>query len=149
MIWINENFILYCGPRASPQNNENMDRTKIVLEFIFRASPTIVYNFLTTPACLVRWFCDTVDINGHTYAFAWNDSVESAVLVEDIEDEKIRFEWLDKEPDEFLEFNLSTSPITGETILEIIDFCDEDEVSDYRTLWESQVRTLRKEMGDA
>jgi uncharacterized protein YndB with AHSA1/START domain len=126
-----------------------MERTKIELEFIFRASPTILYNFLTAPACLVRWFCDAVDINGMEYAFSWNDSVEAANLTEDIEEEKIRFEWAEKEPGEFLEFRISTSPITGETILEITDFCDDDEVGDYKSLWESQIRALRKEMGDA
>ncbi|MFZ1786900.1 MAG: START-like domain-containing protein, partial [Saprospiraceae bacterium] len=40
-----------------------MRREKIDLEFIFKASPAIVYQFLTQPACLVRWFCDAVDIN--------------------------------------------------------------------------------------
>ena len=126
-----------------------MERTKIDLEYIFRASPTIVYNFLTTPACLVRWFCDAVDINGLTYSFVWDNFAEVANLTEDIEEEKVRFEWEGKEEGEFLEFRIYTSPVTGETILEITDFCDSDEVADYKKLWESQIRDLRKEMGDA
>ncbi|MBK8828004.1 MAG: hypothetical protein IPO26_15175 [Saprospiraceae bacterium] len=44
-------------------------RVRIDLEFIFKASPTIIYNFVTTPACLVRWYCNEVDITGETYAF--------------------------------------------------------------------------------
>jgi len=126
-----------------------MERTKINLEYIFRASPKIIYNFLTTPACLVRWFCDSVDINGETYSFVWDDFAEIANLTEDVEDEKVRFEWEEKDEGEFLEFRLSTSPVTGETIMEITDFCDSDEVPDYRNLWESQIRDLRKEMGEA
>lgn len=126
-----------------------MERKKIELEIIFRASPTIIYNFLTAPACLVRWFCDAVDINGIEYAFSWNESIETANLTEDIEEEKVRFEWVDKDEGEFLEFRLSSSPVTGETILDITDFCDSDEVDDYMSLWESQMRNLRKETGDA
>ncbi len=126
-----------------------MERKKIELEFIFRASPTIIYNFLTAPACLVRWFCDAVDINGIEYAFSWNESIETANLTEDIEEEKVRFEWVDKDEGEYLEFRLSSSPVTGETILDITDFCDSDEVEDYMSLWESQMRNLRKETGDA
>lgn len=126
-----------------------MERTKINLEYIFRASPTIIYNFLTTPACLVRWFCDSVDINGETYSFVWDDFAELANLVEDVENEKVRFEWEDKDEGEFLEFRLSTSPVTSETIMEITDFCDSDEVTDYGKLWESQIKDLRKEMGEA
>ncbi|MDV7400981.1 START-like domain-containing protein, partial [Arthrospira platensis SPKY1] len=78
-----------------------MERVKFSLEFIFRASPTILYTFLTSPACLVRWFCDEVDINsdaqGDTYAFFWSGSEEVAQVLEDIEDERIRFKWLEAE----------------------------------------------------
>jgi uncharacterized protein YndB with AHSA1/START domain len=126
-----------------------MERTKIELEFILRASPTILYNFLTTPACLVRWFCDEVDIQNMVYSFVWDKSSEVAILTEDIEEEKVRFEWEDNEDGEFLEFHISTSDVTGETILRIMDFCDEDEIADYKSLWESQIKVLRKEMGDA
>ncbi|RMF24438.1 MAG: activator of HSP90 ATPase 1 family protein [Bacteroidetes bacterium] len=124
-----------------------MKRVKINLEFLFRASPTILYKFFTTPACLTRWFCDEVDINGSTFTFVWGGSEEVAELVEDVEDERIRFHWEDSAPDEYLEFRMSRSPVTGETILEITDFCDEDEVEDQRQLWESQIKTLRQETG--
>jgi hypothetical protein len=39
------------------------------------------------------------------------------------------------------------SPVTGETILEVTDFCDEDEVEDQRQLWISQIEDMRKETG--
>jgi uncharacterized protein YndB with AHSA1/START domain len=130
-----------------------MERVKFSLEFIFRASPTILYTFLTSPACLVRWFCDEVDINsdaqGDTYAFFWSGSEEVAQVLEDIEDERIRFKWLEAEnEDEYLEFDISQAPITGETILVITDFCDADELQDQKRLWASQVQELKKEMGE-
>jgi uncharacterized protein YndB with AHSA1/START domain len=130
-----------------------MERVKFSLEFIFRASPTILYTFLTSPACLVRWFCDEVDINsdaqGDTYAFFWSGSEEVAQVLEDIEDERIRFKWLEAEnEDEYLEFDISQAPVTGETILVITDYCDADELQDQKRLWASQVQELKKEMGD-
>ena len=125
-----------------------MERVSINLEFIFRASPTILYKFLTTPSCLIRWFCDEVDISDDIYTFSWDGAEEVAKLVEDIEDEKLRFVWEEADdPDEFLEFRISRSPVTGETILEIIDFCDDDETDDQRNLWESQMKQLRQETG--
>ena len=117
------------------------------MEFLFRASPTILYKFLTTPSCLIRWFCDEVDISDNIYTFNWNGSEEVAELVEDIEDEKLRFVWEDAEADEFLEFHMSRSPVTGETILVIVDYCDDDETDDQKNLWESQVKQLRQETG--
>ena len=75
-------------------------RVRIDLEFIFKASPTIIYNFVTTPACLVRWYCNEVDITGETYAFYWQGSSEVATLVDDIEDERVRFKWDEADDEE-------------------------------------------------
>ena len=125
-----------------------MNRVSFTLEFLCRASPTIIYKFLTTPSCLIRWFCDEVDIQDDTYIFIWNGSEEEAVLVDDIEDERLRFKWTEADDEEeYLEFRLDKSPVTGETILEITDFCDEDEVEDQKQLWESQINELKKETG--
>lgn len=125
-----------------------MKRVKIELEFILRASPTIVYQFITQPACLIRWFCDEVDVEQDRYVFNWAGSEEEAELLEDIEDERLRFRWLEAdEPGEYFEYNMRKSPLTGETVLEIIDFCDEDEVADQKELWESQLVRLRQETG--
>lgn len=124
-----------------------MKRIPVDLEYIFKASPAILYKFLTTPACLVRWFCDGVDINGDIYTFTWNGSDEDAEVVDDIEEERIRFVWEDADEGEYLEFRMYRSPVTEETVLEITDFTDEKEVEDLRRLWDSQIKNLRQETG--
>lgn len=125
-----------------------MKRVQLKIEFILRASPTIVYNFLTHPACLVRWFCDKVDIDGEMYTFEWNKSKEWAELLDDIEEEYLRFRFDSAETDdEFLEFRISTSPITDETILEISEWCDETDLSDQKLYWENLVQRMQREMG--
>ncbi len=125
-----------------------MERVKIDLEFIFRASPTILYKFITTPSCLIRWFCDEVDIQGDVFTFAWSGSEEIAKLIDDVEDDRVRFQWDDAESDkEFLEFRMRKSPVTNETILEITDYCDSDEVADQEQLWKSQITQLRSATG--
>lgn len=133
---------------AKFQYRMSAKRKKVELEFIFRASPTIIYNFVTTPACLVRWYCDEVDITNDVYTFYWSGSSEVAYLIDDIEDERVRFEWeASMYPNEYLEFKMYRSDITNETILEITDFCDEDEVQEVKDLWSSLVVELRKECG--
>ena len=125
-----------------------MKRVSFESEFIFRASPTILYKFITTPACLIRWFCDEVDINGENYTFSWDGADEEAEMIDDIEEERIRFKWEDADDDEeYLEIKFSKSPVTGETILEIIDFCDEDEFNDQKQLWDNQIKVLKQETG--
>jgi uncharacterized protein YndB with AHSA1/START domain len=124
-----------------------MERVSIEMEFLFKASPTILYKFLTTPSCLIRWFCDEVDIQDEEFTFAWQGTEETAYLIDDIEEERLRFQWEEAEDDEYLEFRISRSPVTGETILEITDYCDEDETEDQKALWTSQMETLRTAMG--
>ncbi len=124
-----------------------MKRVSFEIEFLFRASPTILYKFLTTPACLVRWFCDAVDVTEDEFVFEWNGSQEVALVIDDIEEERLRFKWEDAPDNEYLEFRFEISPVTNETILTIRDFCDEDEVDDQKKLWTSQVEMLRRETG--
>lgn len=120
-----------------------MQRVSFESEFIFKASPAILYRFLTAPDCLIRWFCDGVDIQNDVYTFEWDGAEEVAELVDDIEEERIRFEWEDGEEGEYLEFRMYKSDVTNETILELTDFCDEDEASSQKDLWATQMVQLR------
>ncbi len=121
-----------------------MSREKIEMEFIFRASPAILYQFLTSPENLVRWFCDSVDIKEDIYTFGWDGNVQEAFLIDDIEEERLRFKWEDDEEiGEYFEFRMYKSDITLQTILEITDFCDKDEVEEQKDLWASQISELQ------
>jgi len=126
-----------------------MERVSVKIEYLLRASPAILYQFFTNPSALVRWFCDGVDVEGdNLYTFEWNGSEEPAELTENVEDELVRYNWLDDDrADEYMEFRLSKSPVTAETILVITDFCDEDEVEEQKQLWETQISQLKKETG--
>lgn len=124
-----------------------MQRVAIEMEFLFRASPTILYKFLTDASCLIRWFCDEVDIEKDVYSYSWEGSEEVAKLVDDIEDERLRFQWEEGEDGEYLEFRMKKSPVTGETILELTDYCDKDETEEQKQLWSTQMAQLRRETG--
>jgi uncharacterized protein YndB with AHSA1/START domain len=125
-----------------------MKRTKLEMEFIFKASPTLLYTFITTPACLVRWFCEHVEIDEDLFSFSWNGNYEDAEMVDDIEDERVRFKWLDAEnQDEYFEFRMYKSDMTQETILEITDFCDAGDEKSVRDLWTQQMTDLKLECG--
>jgi len=125
-----------------------MDRESFELEFIFKASPAMLYNFLSTAEGLVRWFCDAVDIDKNKYDFYWSGSRETATLVDHEDDKKLVFKWEGAEDEnEYLEFLMYKSPITNETILKITDFADADEVDDQIELWESQIDELKKAIG--
>ena len=125
-----------------------MERVQIKMEELFKSSPAMLYQFITDPACLVRWFSDEADVEGPNYEFTWNGAVETATLVETDEESRIRFKWDDADdPDEYLEFRMYKAGVTDQTVLEVHDFCDDDEVDDSRKLWTSQLKQLRQEIG--
>ena len=69
-------------------------------------------------------------------------------MIDDIEEERVRFRWLEADDDEeFLEFRMYKSTITNETIVEITDFCDDDEVDEVKDLWNTQMNKMRVECG--
>ena len=64
------------------------------LEFPVRCSPSILYEFLSTPAGLQEWFADKVDERDNVFSFSWNGTTEKAEVMESEEEKFIRFHWM-------------------------------------------------------
>lgn len=118
------------------------------IERTFRSSPTILYNFLTTPSGLVQWFADKVDLNGDIYTFEWNGDEQNAEVLNFEEEEYIKLRWEDEDDDKaYFEYRIKKNEITGETILYITDFAYKEEIKSTISLWESQLDDLKKCIG--
>ena len=109
---------------------------------MFKASPSILYLFVTQPTGLVRLFCDKVDNICDRYTFSWEGDEEEAVMVDDLEEELVKYVW-DERPDEFLQFRIYRTDITNETILEVTDYCDDDEVKEQQDIWQMYIRKFK------
>ncbi len=118
------------------------------LEYPVRCSPSILYEFLSTPAGLQEWFADKVDEKDNTFIFSWKESSEKAEIVEKEQDKSIRFHWTTSSKNEFFEFSIDKSEITNQTILVIKDFANKNEIQDQSQLWESQVKDLFHRLGN-
>jgi len=124
------------------------DKVEFILEFVVKASPKMLYKFLSTPSGLSEWFADNVNSRGKRFVFIWDGSEETAVLVNKKTDKHIRFKWEeDEEEDTFFEFKLETDDLTNDVSLIITDFAEEDEVEESQLLWESQVNSLLHAIG--
>jgi uncharacterized protein YndB with AHSA1/START domain len=124
------------------------DKVEFILEFVVKASPKMLYKFLSTPSGLSEWFADNVNSRGKKFVFIWDGSEETAVLVNKKTDKHIRFKWEeDEEADTFFEFKLETDDLTNDVSLIITDFAEEDEVEESQLLWESQVNSLLHAIG--
>ena len=90
---------------------------------------------------------DSVDINGDTYTFVWNGVPEQADIIEDIENEIVRFRWDYSDDHEYFEFAIELSEVTGDSILYVTDFAEESDRRDQEILWDSQIANLIKRIG--
>ena len=80
-----------------------MERVKIDLEFVIKSSPTILYQYLTTPSGLVEWFCDDVNIKGSKlYSFFWDGEEFKAELTKKINGKLVKFKFLERAEEEYI-----------------------------------------------
>lgn len=126
------------------------EKVEYSMEFVVKASPKMLYKFLSTPSGLSEWFADNVNSRGKEYTFIWDGSEEVATLVNKKVDKHIRFKWQeDEEGDEenYFEFKLEIDDLTNDVSLIITDFAEEDEIEESKLLWESQVNSLLHAIG--
>lgn len=126
-------------------------KTKYKLEFQIQASPSLLYQYISTPSGLSEWFADNVNSRGEIYTFIWEGSEEEAVLLTKTKDERIKLHLTDDEdPDSFFEMRIQVDAITKDVSLMITDFADdEDEVEEGKMLWRNLVDELKQILGSA
>jgi uncharacterized protein YndB with AHSA1/START domain len=125
-----------------------VERVKIELEFVIKSSPTILYQYISTPSGLVEWFCDDVNIKGSKrYIFIWDGEENEAELVKKVNGKYIKFKLNNNDPDEYFQFEVTKDELTGDIGLLVTDFVDADEEEEMRLLWESQVSDLKHALG--
>lgn len=124
------------------------EKIEFNLEFVVKASPKMLYKFLSTPSGLSEWFADNVNSRGKGYSFFWDDSEETATVLSKKADQYIRFRW-DEEEDEdaFFEFRIVTDDLTNDVSLLVTDYAEEDEIEESKLLWESQINSLLHAIG--
>ena len=123
-------------------------KQQFTLEFPVRCSPSILYEFLSTPAGLQEWFADKVDERDNVFSFSWNGTTDKAEVTESEQEKYIRFHWMHLPKEEFFEFRIEKSEVTNQTILIIKDFADKGEVKDQSQLWDYQVKDPFHRLGN-
>jgi len=123
-------------------------KQQFILEFPVRCSPSILYEFLSTPAGLQEWFADKVDERDNVFSFSWNGTTDKAEVTESEQEKYIRFHWMHLPKEEFFEFRIEKSEVTNQTILVIKDFADKSDVKDQSQLWDYQVKDLFHRLGN-
>lgn len=123
-------------------------RGKYELEFVIHASVEMLFEFISTPSGLSEWFCDNVNIRNGIYTFIWDEQIQQARLLKNINLEAIRFQWVDKTDGSYFELKIQKDEITNEVSLIVIDFADTNaEREEGKRLWNNQVERLMQVIG--
>lgn len=121
---------------------------KFEIEIVIRASAGILYEFLVTPSGLSEWFCDDVNIRNGIYTFIWDGQLQQARLLKTIEEQLVRYQWVDKTDGSYFEFKIQRDDLTNDISLIITDFAtDKIEQESSKLLWQSQIDKLLHVMG--
>lgn len=124
------------------------EKIKYEMEFPIQVSPSLLYQYISTPSGLSEWFADNVNSRGEFFSFIWSGSEEKAKLLIKKSPERIKFRWLEDEgKDFFFELRIQVDEITKDVALIITDFAEEDEVEGGKLLWENMVSNLKQVLG--
>ncbi len=124
-------------------------KNKYEFEFIVNASPSMIYQYLTSASALSQWFADDVVYKAGQYIFIWGDQKERAKKTKNKRNERVRFQWLDEdgnETDYYTDFRINVDELTKDVSLIITDFSEDDE-EEVLLLWENQIEDLKHILG--
>ncbi|TRO66621.1 START-like domain-containing protein [Christiangramia sabulilitoris] len=126
------------------------EKIKYEMEFPIQASPSLLYQYISTPSGLSEWYADNVNSRGEFFTFIWEGSEEKAKLLSKKSDERIKFKWIDDEDTPyFFELRIQVDDITKDVSLMITDFAEDDEVDEGKMLWENMISDLKQILGSA
>ena len=125
-------------------------KTKFEMEFVFQASPKLLYQYISTASGLSEWYADNVNSRSEKFTFIWDENEEEAILLKKKSDQYVRFQWSHADsPEEYFELRIVVDEITKDVSLFVTDFAEEDEVEESKMLWENQIDDLKHVLGSA
>ncbi|MDT0644029.1 START-like domain-containing protein [Zunongwangia sp. F363] len=124
------------------------EKIKYEMEFPIHASPSLLYQYISTPSGLSEWYADNVNSRGEIFTFIWEGSEEKAKLVSKKSDERIKFRWIEEDDTSYyFEIRIQVDDITKDVSIMVTDFAEESEVEESKMLWENMISDLKQVLG--
>ncbi|MBX2951160.1 MAG: ATPase [Leadbetterella sp.] len=125
-----------------------MAKFKYTQEFPFRASPKVLYNYISTPGGLQQWFAESVTLNSdNKFVFNWDGNDHVAELTSSRLNKSSRFDFTGEDAGNYLEFKFVTSELDNSIYLKVTDNSDNDDSDDLDTMWNELIANLKEIVG--
>ena len=127
-------------------------KLKFEIEYPIHASPSMLYQYISSASSLSEWFADNVNSRGIIFSFFWDGTEEKAELLSSKSNSYVKFKWLDGSEDQdkcYFEIRILVDEITKDVSLIVTDFAYEDEVDENKMLWDNQISDLKQVIGSS
>ncbi len=129
-----------------------MEKTKFVAEYELRASPKMLFPYLSTASGLSQWFAAKVNtMPEQRLDFQWDNESHVARQVSMRQNKGVRFEFVDTvengSENNYVDFRIDQSELTQATFLRITDFSTNPDEDDLQDLWDGLIDKLKEIVG--
>ena len=130
-----------------------MSKHKFVVEFELRASPKVLFPYISTASGLQQWFAEKVLMkDSQTFDFIWDGDNHVAKLTQLRFNKSAKFDFvpadLDEKEHNYVEFKLDVSDLTGSTYFKVTDFSANSNEDELKELWDDLLFRLKEIVGN-
>jgi uncharacterized protein YndB with AHSA1/START domain len=129
-----------------------MQKLKFIAEFELRASPKMLFPYISSASGLSQWFAEKVNLKPEQrFDFHWDGENHPARQVSLRLNKIVKFDFTDTSDDNhdnnYVEFRIDVSDMTGTTFLHITDYSSNTDAEELQYLWEGFMDRLKEIIG--
>ncbi|GAB3988670.1 hypothetical protein GCM10028807_11830 [Spirosoma daeguense] len=129
-----------------------MEKYKFITEYELRASPKMLFPYISTASGLSQWFASKVNVMPEQrFDFQWDNESHFAKQVSLRQNKGVRFEFLDTAENgadnNYIDFRIDQSELTQSTFLRITDYSSTTDEEELKDLWDGLMDKLKEIVG--
>jgi uncharacterized protein YndB with AHSA1/START domain len=129
-----------------------MEKFKFTTEYELRASPKVLFPYISSASGLSQWFAARVNtMPDHQYDFIWDDESHVARQTSLRQNKSVRFDFLNTGENghdgNYVDFRLDVSELTQATYLKITDYSTNVDEDDLQDMWNGMIHKLKEIVG--
>jgi uncharacterized protein YndB with AHSA1/START domain len=128
-----------------------MEKFKFITEYELRASPKVLFPYISTASGLSQWFAAKVNVlPDQVYDFYWDGESHPARQVSLRQNKSVRFEFLngtERSDNNYIDFRVDVSELTQSTFLRVTDYSSNTDIDELKSLWNGLMDKLKEIVG--
>jgi len=128
-----------------------MEKYKFIAEYELRASPKVLFPYISSASGLSQWFASKVTVMpNQVYDFIWDNESHPARQISLRQNKSVRFEFVGENgasDHNYIDFRVDVSELTQSTFLRITDYSSNTDGEELKSLWDGLIDKLKEIVG--